>query len=208
MPSDRTNQMYGWWKDAAEKYDYFMAGVCLAITSYLGQNLAPAALGFNGSTLEVVAVLVFAAASFCALKRIQTTAHLLRLQLSGAEEAEKHGRALEAIQHEGPVLGDRTGKLIPRTDLEQRSTAHAQRREIVDTQSKKSLGLASRYFAARDNLLIIGIVLVVIARVWAAQSPPAPPNGTLTTTPAVTAPGASHHRAAPPNPSYQQTPPR
>lgn len=33
MPSERTHRLYQWWQQAAEKYDYFMAGVAVALTA-------------------------------------------------------------------------------------------------------------------------------------------------------------------------------
>jgi hypothetical protein len=126
--------------------------------------------------MEALAVLVFTAASFCGLKRMETTAHLLRLQVVGAEEADRH-RILKGAQDEGQVFQNvKTGEQIAAADLESRASAHEQRHAIAKELLARGGAKAPRWTAFRDGLLIVGFLLLLGARLWAGQLPPTLPG--------------------------------
>jgi hypothetical protein len=58
------------WFEAATKYDYFMAGICMTASGYLATHLYPLRIGDNSGTAEVLATVLLGVSGIAALGRI------------------------------------------------------------------------------------------------------------------------------------------
>jgi hypothetical protein len=71
--------------EAANKLDYFILGVTLAICAYLAQTNPYAQLGVNKETFLLGSLLVFAASAICGFKRIESSIAALRMNAAALE---------------------------------------------------------------------------------------------------------------------------
>lgn len=164
----RADAAYGQYFDAEAKYAYFMAGVAIALTGYLGQDLEPVLVVWSPAALEALAVLLFLASAFCGLKRIEKIPADLRLEADrlwqGGHVADLRGAALGlgVVKDRGrPISGAEAHALAEVTDrlLDELDSR-------VNLLTKQTL-LWSR---ARDYLLLAGLVALAISRIWTGST--------------------------------------
>lgn len=165
------SEAYAHWLQATEKYDYFIAGLAAALAGYVGQNLPPVRLGLNAGTVETLAVACFIASLVCAAKRIETTAHLLRLQSEGITLAE------EQRQTEGDtiVIDAKTREPLSPVVVAERLQKLRDLREALERVTGRVKPRVSSLATARDLLLVAGLLVLVLARVWSGYAPYNPP---------------------------------
>jgi len=163
-----TMAAYGWYYEADAKYSYFVAGVAIALTGYLGQDLKPVAKLFAPAACETLAVVAFLVSSVCALERLKVIPDMLFLQAKVLhyEDDLAHfragGRGAKSVSLRGmPLPAAVAGELADTTsehvkDLEKRS-------EAVERRLR-------RWTRARDFTLILGLLVLVFARIRAGYS--------------------------------------
>lgn len=168
MTENGSNRAYEFWRDSAEKFNYFMAGLSTAVLGYLAPMLQPAKLGWNSTTLELVAMLTLVGAAFAAFKRIESTVHLQRVGVEKLKNLESVERLSTALQGGIPVADSDTGEVMNVEKigalLENRQTIL----EIARTVEKDIGKKAERWYAVRYYLLMLGFLLLLSARVWKA----------------------------------------
>lgn len=167
--NERTSfKVYKWWREADQRFDYFVAGLCAALAGYMGQSFHPGKLGWNPPTVETLSILCFVAALFCSLRRIEsiTRALLVNSKLLEAQETlkdlerdseqEEPGEIRQAIEH---IDGNCTRALLR---LKKREVG------VHDAHLKEIQGKALRYYSIRNYLLVGGLLLLLTARIWQA----------------------------------------
>jgi hypothetical protein len=70
MTNSRT-QAYEQYRDASQRFEYFILGVSIALIAYAGQALIPQKIGANAYTVEIVGILLIIAAVLISLKRLE-----------------------------------------------------------------------------------------------------------------------------------------
>jgi hypothetical protein len=164
--SEDVNRAYELWRDSAEKFDYFMAGLCAAVLGYLAPKFESARLGFNPESVELLALLAFVGAVFASFKRLESTVHLQRIGIGRLEELESKERLENAIRDGRTILDSDTKTVMDREKVQALLENRKSIVEIARTM-EKSLGTkAVRWYTVRYYLLIAGFVLLIAARVW------------------------------------------
>jgi hypothetical protein len=164
--SEDVNRAYELWRESAEKFDYFMAGLCAAVLGYLAPKFESARIGFNPESVELLALLSFVGAFFASFKRLESTVHLQRIGIGRLEELEAKERLENAIR-EGTTILDSDTKTV--MDREKVQALLETRKSIVEISRtmEKSLGTkAVRWYTVRYYLLVAGFLLLIAARVW------------------------------------------
>lgn len=164
--SEGVSRAYELWRDAAEKFDYFMAGLCAAVLGYLAPKFESARFGCNPDTVELLAMLAFVGAVFASFKRLESIVHLQRIGVGRLEKLESKERLEEAIRNGVTVLDSDTAQVM---DLGKVQALIESRKSIVEIARamEKNVGTrAERWYTARYYLLIGGFVLLISARVW------------------------------------------
>lgn len=165
MP-DQHNQ-FTLWSEAAQKFDYFMAGLTGALIAFVGQSFSPQRLGWNASTLELLALLLLIAAFWCAFKRIETFTDYLRLMLQRNKSEEWAIQLRQTV--DTPVGQDlQTGNPLTNDEKAALSDKHMRSANAADDKLKFKGDKASGYYKGRNYLLIAGFLLLIISRVLAA----------------------------------------
>jgi len=170
VPEKTSLQLYEWWMEAAQKFDYFMAGISTALAGYLGQSFRPERLGWSPGLPELLSLLCFVAASVASLKRVESTVHALRLNQQQIEKGEVAAELAEAIESKGPIRGRATREEIDPAVLRQAHSSQKDMANIAKQFLEKTQRRAQYWYAARTYLLLTGFLLLIAARVWQAYS--------------------------------------
>jgi uncharacterized membrane protein YkvI len=68
---DYSTKAYENYREASQRFEYFVLGLCVAIVAYAGQTLQPQRFGLNSYTVEIGAILLLIACVALALKRVE-----------------------------------------------------------------------------------------------------------------------------------------
>ena len=167
MPTERSDVVYGYWREASDKFDYFVAGVTGALVAYLGQNLKPVRIGANPSSLELLAMLLLLGATIMAFKRIETNIQLFKVMHRRLYAEESRGTLIEAAL-KGPGLNASTGDVFTPAQMLSQASTHAVETKVIARVLDDLASETSRYYTWRNRLLLNGFAVLVFARVLPA----------------------------------------
>lgn len=154
------------WRESAEKFDYFMAGVAAALAGFLAPNLQTVGLRWSPGLLEALSLLAFVL-SFAA------AVWLLEVKLDGVQIGAKRLDLLEELQkirpanREGvPLIHSGTGHVLsPEQARTLESNLQARVEGTLSVDSRLARRAAPLYWA-RYGFLFLGFGLLLAARVW------------------------------------------
>lgn len=167
MPTDRSDKAYEHWREASEKFDYFMTGLTGALVAYLGQALRPTRLGLNVPSLEVLAVATLVTSAVLGFKRIETNVTLLRGQAKRLYGEESRGALLEAAA-KGAGLNVSTGDVFTPRQLIERAEIHRKGVESLRVSLDEVAARSGTYYQWRNRTLLCGFALLAAARILPA----------------------------------------
>lgn len=160
-------KVYELWIDAAQKFDYFVTGVCLAIVGYLASNFRLGPLALNSDTLQLLAALAILASAWCGLKRIQKTATLLGVS-SQRVFSEEVSADLERGAIEGKLATNRvTGAVLTPDAAFAKAAQHQSAAQGLSHEERKLIVSARPWYSWRDRLLLAGFAGLLLSKVLA-----------------------------------------
>src|SRR5215469_11170386 len=77
------------YRDASQRFEYFIVGVLVALVAYAGQTLRAQKLGLNAYTLQVIGILMILAAIVISFKRLEKLISALQINLLLLESRER-----------------------------------------------------------------------------------------------------------------------
>jgi hypothetical protein len=167
MPTPRSDSSHSYWRESAEKFDYFVTGVTGALTAYVGENIHPIRLGLNAPTVEVIALALLTGSVIYGFKRIEAMVHFQRLQTQQLYAQEARGSNLVATQSPA-VINVSTGEVYTPKQLAERAEAFRVAGEKLEPIIEAAAVMGLRYYRWRNRLLVIGFITLVIARLLPA----------------------------------------
>jgi hypothetical protein len=168
MSEKKSLQAYEWWREANEKFDYFMAGISTALAGYLGQSFRPGQLGLSPDLLELLSVLAFVGAVLASLKRLESMVHGLRLNVDILEQGELAFQFADHIDQGTSVRIRETGKEVDISRLQEAKITHEKLQKAAKETFEKIHVRALRWYRARTYFLVSGFLLLIGARIWHA----------------------------------------
>jgi hypothetical protein len=164
MSTDRSDRAYGYWLEAAQKFDYFVTGVCLALISYLAGTLKATPIGFNSSTLQLLSIISILMAALSGLKQIEATVTCLAAMHRRLYREETAGVLMGAATEGRPILNRKTGDVMTAEDAILRAHSSKEAVQSLTTSQDKWIASANRWYKWRNRLLLIGLSGVIISR--------------------------------------------
>jgi len=73
-----TDKVYDFWRDSAQRFDYFITGLIGAVVAFIAQAYAPDKIGLNPSTLETLSLVILFASFWFGFKRIESNVEAFR----------------------------------------------------------------------------------------------------------------------------------
>lgn len=168
MTHKRSDTAWHGWKESSEKFDYFMAGLCSALTAYVGQSFIPTRLGINTTTMELIALCFLCGSVVAAFMRIEMHVTALAAMHRRLYHHEATGNLADASQASGPLLNKATGELISPLDALSRAEKHKKTAANVETKENYYAKRAEASYRWRNRLLYAGFSLLVVARICKA----------------------------------------
>jgi len=167
MSNARSDTAYNYWREASEKFDYYVTGLTGALAAFVGQALHPVPVGLNASTLELAALASLVVSIIVGFKRIETNVHLLSIQSRQTYLQEVAGSSMVASQQKAAINAS-TGDIYTPQQLVQRAVESKAGAAALDTKFAKLQRVALRYYNWRNVTLLVGFALLVAARILPA----------------------------------------
>lgn len=163
MGTERSDALYYAWRDAAEKFEYFVTGVSGALAAYVGQHLTVTTWALNGTTLELASLACFAASFLAGVHRMELWVMQQSLNETYVRLLETAGSSIEAAQY--PVsLSRLTGQIMHSRELLARAQASREGAEELRTRLDAISDAGTRWYVARNAFLGVGVAMLVAAR--------------------------------------------
>jgi len=112
MSTDRSDKAYENWLEGAQKFDYFVTGVCLTLISYLAGTLKAGTIGLNSNSLLLLSIVSILGAAIAGLRQIEAHVTLLGLVHARLYREEKAGNLVSAAVEGRSLLNTQTGEVF------------------------------------------------------------------------------------------------
>ena len=165
MSIERSDRIYLTYLEASQKFDYFVAGVGLALVGYLGARFEAVPIGWNPSTIELGAIAALLASAVAGLKRIETNVTLLGVMHKRLYEEEAAGALTGAAGGGGPGLNKATGEVLSLAELLYKAKYHEVGAEVIAETLRELARWSVFWYRARNTLLLLGLGLLVLGRI-------------------------------------------
>ena len=167
-PRSDYDNAYSNYLEASQRFDYFVAGISIAIVGYLGSRFTATPIGWNASTVELASLISLLASAFSGLKRVQTIVYLLKSTQQHIREVDSAAAFTEAATAGQTAIDYAAGQALSARDLAVRGETHRGNAESYKKLQQDLGVLTSRWSLFRDRLLIFGLSLLILARLVAA----------------------------------------
>lgn len=160
-------------RQAAQKFDYFLAGLVGALLAYLVQSYKINTEIIFCSACDVVAMVLLIFAFVVALKRIESTVECSRLHHSVVLNGEMAAAITTAmINNEGKGVSSEGGEHIKPGNFESKWREYRGQREDAKSKLTEESVVAERRGRIRNGLLIAGFVIIIFSKgiVWLDDS--------------------------------------
>ncbi|HEV7893349.1 MAG TPA: hypothetical protein VGP08_22220 [Pyrinomonadaceae bacterium] len=164
MATDRSDKVYDYWREASEKFDYFITGVTGALTAYIGQNIQPHKIGLHPESIGVLALIMLITSMIAGFKRIETNVSIFRIMQRRLYSEEARGSLLSASQGK-PLINEATGQVLSPSQVLAQAQHHELQAETARSNLDALTAKSGRYYKWRNWLLILGFVLLIVARI-------------------------------------------
>jgi hypothetical protein len=165
MSTERSDQLYAHYLEAAQKFDYFVTGVSLALVGYLGQALHPANIGWNPATIELLSIVTLLGSAVSGLKRIETNVTLIGVSHRRLYEQEAAGSAASAALSGGAAINKSTGEVFSAAQLVYKARYYQVGAEVTKEKLDKLATESGRWYRVRNASLIVGLGLLILSRI-------------------------------------------
>ncbi len=170
MATERSDKAYGYWRDASEKFDYFVLGLTGALAAFIGQSYKPSRLGLNASAVELLALALIVLAAIFGFKRVEANVTLLREQTKRLYGEESRGSLLSAATTGSPALNTSTGDVLSSGQLLELAEVHqrgvAKLRQTIEQLNERS----AFYYHWRNRALLAGFAVLVAGKLVSAYA--------------------------------------
>jgi hypothetical protein len=168
MPTDRSDQVYFRYLATAEKFDYFVLGIAVALVGYLGADLEVSKLGLSTSGLEAIAAGLFLVASISGFMRLEANISLLKVMHRRLYSEESVGALADAASSGKRVLNTSTGVALNPMEAARKHLWHRAGVEVTEDMLDSIQASSSFWYSARNGALLLGLLLLLISKVLPA----------------------------------------
>ena len=167
MPTERSDKVYENWRQAVEKFDYFILGVTGALCAYISQVYKPSQIDLNPGTLELLALLLLVASAVTGFRRIESTIQVTLLNHRYLRAQEERG-VLVSKANGGRLLNTSTGESLSPEMVAQQIQLATESITALRIQLESAGNAAKSSYSTRNGLLFFGFSALVAAKVWSA----------------------------------------
>lgn len=168
MATERSDKVYESYLEAAQKFDYFVVSVSLALVGYLGAQFQPTNLGWNASAIELATLASLLLSGIAGLKRIETMVTHLAFMHTRLHQEEAAGETTDAAISGRPVLNRSTGDILWPGQLLAKAQYYKMGAQTAAEWLEKVAERGGRWYRTRNFLLFLGLTLLIASRLVVA----------------------------------------
>src|SRR2546430_4521178 len=112
-----TAKAYDNYREASQRFEYFVLGLCVAVVAYAGQTLRPERFGLNSYTVEIGAILLLIACVALALKRVEKIISFHGANLNVLEFQARRSALAKSLLEGGNRVNHQTSELWQPEDM-------------------------------------------------------------------------------------------
>ena len=167
--TDASQYTHAAWREAAQKFDYFVNGVAIALVAYVGQSFSTAPRAwFSAATLELLALGLLLAAVITGFKRLEGVVVHIGLNYGKLTAEQMVNLLAQGIQSGGIPIDPDTNNPGPIAKVEKDRDDWVERAETAAKRMQQLGRNGVRLYNTRNWLLLVGFVVLVVARVAGA----------------------------------------
>jgi len=158
-------QAFEHYRDASQRFEYFVLGVSVALIAYAGQALIPRKIGVSAYTLEIIGILLIIVAVVISFKRLEKLIFGLQITVR-LVDAQEHRALLAKVFIEGGNRHDLgRGELWKPGDMKQQIEEYDKIIPHYEKTIEEINVVAFRFYRWRNWLLICGFVTLFAGRI-------------------------------------------
>lgn len=167
MSTERSDGVYGTWRNSTEKFDYFVLGVLGALCAFISQTYKAERIGINPGTLELLALLVLVLGAVFGFRRIEAINQATLINHQILHSYEIRGGFVELIQ-KGPGFNAQTGETYTPAFAKIEIAKLNKKLEHLHPKIEEVQNRALRHYHRRNALTIIGFLMLLAAKLFSA----------------------------------------
>src|SRR6266403_1086339 len=155
------------YREASQRFEYFVLGLCVALVAYAGQTLQPERFGLTSYTVEIVAILLLITCVAIGLKRVEKIIAFHGANLRVLEFKERRSALAKFVLEGGRRVNPETSELWQPEDMKKQI---AEFDKIIPEFEKNLNDLNEtlvHLYSWRNCLLISGLIGLVASKVLA-----------------------------------------
>jgi hypothetical protein len=170
MTTERSDKVHSNWRESTEKFDYFILGIIAALCAFIGQGYKAAKLGINPNSLELIALLILVLAAIAGFRRIEQTLFVNLINYRVLQANEARGGMVAKLPEGRTILNEATGQTYTPNQAMQRISKLTESIQSFEPQMDMAKKAALRQYNLRNYLTLIGFLMLLGSRVWAAYA--------------------------------------
>jgi hypothetical protein len=161
-------QAFEHYREASQRFEYFILGASIALIAYAGQALTPQKIGANAYTVEITGILLIIAAVLISLKRLEKLISGLQITVR-LVDSQDHRALLAKAFIEGRNRSDLgRGELWKPDDMKKQIAEYDKIIPHYEKTIEEINLVAFRFYRRRNWLLVCGFLALFAGRILEA----------------------------------------
>ncbi len=156
---------YGRWISSLQTFDYYAVAVCGAALAFTAHNFAFSHFGWNQGTVELSAMCCLFAAFYFGLKRAELVHMLLRFENEKIGLTNHRDEMRRRREMPGGVVREGDLSALSADEVDDRINRYSESINRLSDELKKTGEKMGLMYGMRDRLLIVGVVILLLAKI-------------------------------------------
>lgn len=159
--SEASNLLFLHTREAAQRFEYFLLGISLALCAYVGQSTKPERLGFSAYTIEVLSIAILIASIIAGFIRVEA---MIATSSLNHDVVELQLRRAKLVKRE-PTFDERTGAAL--TEFQMDFAISEMNKTLLKKQCQMTDAVARghKWYWWRKLLLAVGFAGLFLAKI-------------------------------------------
>jgi hypothetical protein len=165
--SERSLLAYEAYREASQKFDYFVTGLTGTLCAFIGTTFEPSKIDFSPQTMELLALCMLVSSVLAGFKRIEVTIETHKFNHHLLHTNEGIGKLVTEFNGK-PIVNKDTGHVYSPKDVPRAIEILKEKLPPIEKRLEVLLIESGFYYKTRNILLFVGFSVLVASRVWTA----------------------------------------
>lgn len=162
--SDHDLEVWKNWKQAQQKYDYFVIGLSAALFAYIGGKYSPEALSISQNSFELLALLSFFLSIASGIFRIENDLSIQATKIKQLNAQKKLKIVNQLVSTPGQIMNIDEGKEMSQEELLHKQDILRKFISSSDNDLEFFDNRCTRQFLVRNFSLLFGFLFLIISK--------------------------------------------